>query len=52
MPKNLADLGQRGSTPEHLSGKGMAQQVRSFPLRVEACPEERPPNNIANGDGT
>jgi hypothetical protein len=52
MPKNLADLGHSGSSPEHLSGKGMAQQVSSFTLRLEACPEESPPNNVANGDGT
>jgi hypothetical protein len=50
MPEDLADLGQRGPAPEHLSGQGMSEQVRSFAPRLEAGSLERPPDNVANGD--
>jgi hypothetical protein len=52
MPEDLADLSQRGSAPEHLSGQGMPQQVSSFALRLKARPQESPPDNVAHSDGS
>ena len=50
MPEDLADLSQRGPTPEHLSGQGMSEQVCSLAPRLEACSMERPPDDVANGN--
>ena len=51
MAEHFADLVEGSPLPEQICRQGVAEQVRSFPNRIDASAYQRPPDDRGNCDG-
>jgi hypothetical protein len=51
MAEQFADLVEGNLLPKQVGGQRVAEQMRSFPNRVDASLYQRPPHDCGDGDG-